>query len=73
MPGTGKSTTIAHIVRNLSQNGKRVLIAAYTHSAVDTVCLKLTEIGMDYLRVGSSKRIDVSLSPSKFSIFEKTK
>jgi len=34
MPGTGKTTTIAHVVRALVAYGKSVLITAYTHTAV---------------------------------------
>jgi DNA replication ATP-dependent helicase Dna2 len=40
MPGTGKTTTIAHVVRALVSYGKSVLLTAYTHTAV--VCLRST-------------------------------
>ena len=45
LPGTGKTSTIAFIVRALVARGQRVLIASYTHSAVDNVLLKLIESG----------------------------
>ena len=44
MPGTGKTTTIACIVKILTLLGKSVLIASYTHSAVDNILLKLKKV-----------------------------
>ena len=44
MPGTGKTTTIACIVQVLVECGKRVLLASYTHSAVDNVLIKLQKV-----------------------------
>ena len=41
MPGTGKTATIAFLVRCLVTLGKSVLVTAYTHSAVDSVLLKV--------------------------------
>jgi hypothetical protein len=41
MPGTGKTTTIVFCLRALAALGKSVLLCAYTHSAVDTILLKL--------------------------------
>jgi len=57
MPGTGKTHTIAHIVQALVQNGKTVLITAYTHSAVDNVLLKVKELQVPFLRLGSKELI----------------
>lgn len=41
MPGTGKTTTIAHIIRTLVAKGKSVLLTSYTHTAVDNILLKI--------------------------------
>lgn len=43
MPGTGKTSTIAFLVRCLVASGKSVLITSHTHTAVDTLLLKLAE------------------------------
>ncbi len=46
MPGTGKTTTITGLVQMLVAQGKDVLIASYTHSAVDNILLKLNKVGI---------------------------
>ena len=44
MPGTGKTTTIACVVKIMEALGKSVLITSYTHTAVDNILLKLKEV-----------------------------
>ncbi|KAJ4460330.1 putative DNA replication ATP-dependent helicase/nuclease DNA2 [Paratrimastix pyriformis] len=41
MPGAGKTTTIACMIDVLTRRGMSVLLAAFTHTAVDNVLLKL--------------------------------
>ncbi|KAJ9626607.1 DNA replication endonuclease-helicase Dna2 [Taxawa tesnikishii (nom. ined.)] len=57
MPGTGKTTTIAHIIRALVANGKSVLLTSYTHTAVDNILLKLREDNISILRLGVLAKI----------------
>jgi DNA replication ATP-dependent helicase Dna2 len=57
MPGTGKTTTIAHIIRALVAKGKSVLLTSYTHTAVDNILLKLRHAGFDILRLGVQSKI----------------
>jgi DNA replication ATP-dependent helicase Dna2 len=57
MPGTGKTTTIAHIIRALVAQGKSVLLTSYTHTAVDNILLKIRHDGIDILRLGSGSKI----------------
>lgn len=45
LPGTGKTSIITFVARLLAAHGKRILITAYTHAAVDNVLLKLVEKG----------------------------
>lgn len=52
MPGTGKTTVIAQLINILAQQGKTILLASYTHSAVDNILLKLRDFGISILRVG---------------------
>ncbi|MFW5966179.1 MAG: AAA domain-containing protein, partial [Persicimonas sp.] len=56
-PGTGKTTVIAHLVRRLVDRGARVLVSAFTNTAVDTMLVKMLEVGVDdFVRVGRSTR-----------------
>ena len=57
MPGTGKTTTIAHIIRALVAKGKSVLLTSYQHSAVDNILLKLQRDEIKILRLGSIAKI----------------
>ncbi|KAG0333074.1 Tripartite DNA replication factor [Podila horticola] len=56
MPGTGKTTTIAQIIRTLVAHGKSVLLTSYTHSAVDNVLLKLHS-DIRIIRIGSKSKV----------------
>ncbi|KAF9960921.1 Tripartite DNA replication factor [Mortierella alpina] len=56
MPGTGKTTTIAHIIHTLVARGKSVLLTSYTHSAVDNVLLKLNE-DINIVRLGNKEKV----------------
>lgn len=69
MPGTGKTTTVAHIIRALVGKGKSVLLTSYTHTAVDNILLKLKSDGIKMLRLGSIAKvyclaIHLTLGPS---------
>ncbi|OCH89164.1 Dna2-domain-containing protein [Obba rivulosa] len=58
MPGTGKTTVIAAIIRQLVSMGKTVLLASYTHSAVDTILFKLKDdADFGILRLGNLDKI----------------
>ena len=57
MPGTGKTTTIAHIIRALVAQGKSVLLTSYTHTAVDNILLKLRSDGIGIFRLGSAAKV----------------
>lgn len=57
MPGTGKTTVIAAIIIELVKAGKTVLLSSYTHSAVDTILLKLNDVDFDILRLGNLDKV----------------
>ncbi|OAX84971.1 hypothetical protein ACJ72_00651 [Emergomyces africanus] len=73
MPGTGKTTTIAHIIRALVSQGKSVLLASYTHTAVDNILLKIKDDNIRTLRLGATTKIhpdvqnfaDLAATPKK--------
>lgn len=56
MPGTGKTTLIAHAASALSSLGGCVLLCAYTHAALDHTLLKLIHMGTPFLRLGAADR-----------------
>ncbi|CDO74222.1 hypothetical protein BN946_scf184721.g1 [Trametes cinnabarina] len=57
MPGTGKTTVIAAIIKELVKAGKTVLLTSYTHSAVDTILSKLDDADFGILRLGNLDKI----------------
>nr|XP_031860000.1 uncharacterized protein CI109_004607 [Kwoniella shandongensis]KAA5527072.1 hypothetical protein CI109_004607 [Kwoniella shandongensis] len=57
MPGTGKTTTIAEIIKLLVAKGKSVLLTSYTHSAVDTILMKLVNAEFGVLRLGNIDKV----------------
>lgn len=60
MPGTGKTTTIAEIIKALVERGKTVLLTSYTHSAVDTILMKLLNAEFPMLRLGNIDKVSAS-------------
>lgn len=61
-PGTGKTTVIAELCARLVARGQRVLLAACTNTAVDTMLAKVVRAGvLDVLRVGSVGRANSDL------------
>ncbi|CAK5284176.1 unnamed protein product [Mycena citricolor] len=58
MPGTGKTTVIAALIRILVGIGKTVLLSSYTHSAVDNIVLKLKgNVDFGILRIGNEDKV----------------
>eukprot|EP00158_Paraphelidium_tribonemae_P008638 Partr_v1_DN28636_c3_g1_i3_m49509 putative Dna replication helicase len=61
MPGTGKTTAIVTLVQCLVKQGKSVLLASYTNTALDNVLLKLQLVERNFIRLGSKSKIPVEL------------
>ncbi|KAI8968967.1 DNA replication factor Dna2-domain-containing protein [Mycotypha africana] len=61
MPGTGKTTTTAEIINYLVSQNKTVLVAAYTHSALDNILHKVRKHGIELLRLGNVDKVMPSL------------
>ncbi|EIN04726.1 Dna2-domain-containing protein [Punctularia strigosozonata HHB-11173 SS5] len=57
MPGTGKTTVIVALIKELVRRGKTVLLTSYTHSAVDTILLKLLDAEFGILRLGNVDKV----------------
>jgi len=57
-PGTGKTYTIARLVRALVASGERVLLSAYTNRAVDNALESLEDQGFDeFVRMGTESGV----------------
>ncbi|KAG7817676.1 hypothetical protein KL928_003575 [Ogataea angusta] len=69
MPGTGKTTVTASLIKCLVENGQTVLIASYTHSAVDNILEKVIDIveNPKILRVGAPKKVTEKVR--KYSLY----
>ena len=57
-PGTGKTSVIAEIVKRLTQQGQRVLLAAFTNQAVDNMLKRLAKEGFsNFVRLGHERSV----------------
>lgn len=56
-PGTGKTTTLAALIKALSQTERKILVCAPSNNAVDLLALKVQSYGIEALRVGNITRI----------------
>ncbi|HEV2580687.1 MAG TPA: AAA domain-containing protein, partial [Ktedonobacteraceae bacterium] len=63
-PGTGKTSVIAAIVRQLCARGQRVLLAAFTNQAVDNMLQRLEREGFrDFVRLGHDRSVAEQMQP----------
>ncbi len=61
-PGTGKTTTLVQAIKALiKQDHKQILVVAPSNTAVDLLSEKLSEEGLNVLRVGNPARVDERL------------
>ncbi|KAF2288082.1 hypothetical protein GH714_004319 [Hevea brasiliensis] len=66
-PGTGKSGLLKEIILRAVQQGERVLVTAPTNAAVDNMVEKLSNIGLDIVRVGNPARISSAVASKSLS------
>lgn len=61
-PGTGKTTVIAEIIKQLTDQGEKILVTSQTHIAVDNVLEKIAENDeLTLLRIGNPERVHPNL------------
>jgi len=61
-PGTGKTTTLVQAIKALvQQDGRQVLVTAPSNAAVDLLSERLSDIGLNVVRVGNPARVSVHL------------
>ncbi|CAL1361907.1 unnamed protein product [Linum trigynum] len=61
-PGTGKSGLLKEIITLAVEQGERVLVTAPTNAAVDNMVEKLSDFGLDIVRVGNPARISSAVA-----------
>ncbi|XP_007029793.2 PREDICTED: DNA-binding protein SMUBP-2 [Theobroma cacao] len=61
-PGTGKTGLLKEVIALAVQQGERVLVAAPTNAAVDNMVEKLSNIGLNIVRVGNPARISSAVA-----------
>lgn len=77
-PGSGKTTAICELILQLITQGKRVLLCASTHVAVDNVIERLMDEDNQHrhliipVRIGSSDRVSERIFPWTLEQFVKT-
>lgn len=63
-PGTGKTSVIAEIVKQLTGQGQRVLLAAFTNQAVDNMLIRLDKEGFhSFVRLGHDRSVHANVQP----------
>ncbi|KQR67706.1 DNA helicase [Pedobacter sp. Leaf176] len=60
-PGTGKTTTLVQAIKALSKQEKKILVVAPSNTAVDLLTEKLSEEGLNVIRVGNPARVSENL------------
>ena len=60
-PGTGKTVTLAHLVRLLVDQGEKVLACAPSNLAVDNLMLRMLSLGIKAVRLGHPARVSEEL------------
>ncbi|WP_296621729.1 IGHMBP2 family helicase [Marivirga sp.] len=60
-PGTGKTTTLAHLIKSYFEEGKKVLVTAPSNTAVDNILEKLQSLEIPSTRIGNPIRMDENL------------
>jgi superfamily I DNA and/or RNA helicase len=56
-PGTGKTTTLVETIYETLHREPQVLVCAQSNMAVDWICEKLTDRGVNVLRIGNPTRV----------------
>lgn len=57
-PGTGKTTTLVEAIAETLRRESQVLVCAQSNMAVDWICEKLVDRGINVLRIGNPSRVN---------------
>lgn len=65
-PGTGKTTTLVESIYETLRRETQVLVCAQSNMAVDWICEKLEERGINVLRIGNPSRVNDRMLSSTY-------
>lgn len=65
-PGTGKTTTLVEAIYETLRRESQVLVCAQSNSAVDLICERLSERGVNVLRIGNPSRVNDAMLSSTY-------
>lgn len=65
-PGTGKTTTLVEAIYETLRRETQVLVCAQSNMAVDWICEKLEERGINVLRLGNPSRVNDRMLASTY-------
>ena len=57
-PGTGKTTTLVEAINETLMRESQVMVCAQSNMAVDWICEKLVDRGINVLRIGNPTRVN---------------
>ncbi|CAM8971129.1 unnamed protein product [Rhodiola kirilowii] len=72
-PGTGKTGLLKELIVLAVQQGERVLVTAPTNAAVDNMVEKLSNVGLNIVRVGNPARISSVVASKSLAEIVKSK
>jgi len=67
-PGTGKTTTLVHAIKELSKTENTILVAAPSNTAVDLLTERIANQGLNVTRIGNISRVDESILPHTLEV-----
>src|SRR5574344_2260522 len=65
-PGTGKTTTLVEAINETLMKEVQVLVCAQSNMAVDWICEKLVDRGINVLRIGNPSKVNDKMLSSTF-------
>lgn len=65
-PGTGKTTTLVEAINETLMRENQVLVCAQSNMAVDWICEKLEERGINVLRIGNPTKVNDRMLASTY-------
>ncbi|KAK7345951.1 hypothetical protein VNO77_16567 [Canavalia gladiata] len=72
-PGTGKTGLLQQLIACAVQQGERILVTAPTNAAVDNLVEKLSNVGLNIVRVGNPARISKTVGSKSLGEIVNTK